>query len=662
MASLFPENRTIATSPGPTAEPWDNVEATDENQKRKLWRFWLLACLFLLLTSLVLARLIVYQLFQFGQLPAYDPNRFTPPTRGSIVDRGGELLAGDRFLYQLIATPNEIKSDQERQEVAQRLQESIGLPAAQTVQILVDYAQGRYAEIGEPIDAEMGKRVQAMQEQALQANKLSPLRHIAIRPIPVRFHPQNALASHILGFIQANRDGVYGLEEYYDAFLNARGVGLLERNVAAFDSLPLQTRRFLPSVVGKDLVLTLDRSVQWIIEEELRSGIAKYRAQSGTVIVIEPQTGAILGMANWPDYNPNQRATSQADYARFANVSISAIYEPGSVFKIVTMAAGLDTGVITPTTVMTDSGYIIIGERSIYNSDRRANGQVNVTQALARSLNVITAQVAERVGRDRFYQYVRRFGFGERTGIDLAGEVPGLLKTPGHEMWSLSDLGTNSFGQGLAVTPLQMVNATAAIANGGMLMRPYMVEARIEEHEVLYTQPEILGHAITPETTRALTEMMIEVVDTGNSAARVPGYRIAGKSGTAQIPDESGYLKDATIVTFVGFAPADDPKFVLLVKLDQPDPAISQWAAYTAAPVFAQIARRLFDHLNIPPDDIRHQVAAGNGPSGAITDGSDTGDSVIGSELDGELIGDNIMDGNVAEGEASDEASVPTSE
>jgi cell division protein FtsI/penicillin-binding protein 2 len=367
-------------------------------------------------------------------------------------------------------------------------------------------------------------------------------------------------------------------------------------------------QRFLPSAAGKDLVLTIDRGVQWIVEEELRSGIAKYGAKGGSIIVLEPQTGAVLGMANWPDYNPNQRSAAATDFNRFTNVAVSAIYEPGSVFKIVTMAAGLDTGVITPTTVMTDSGYIIVGERSIYNSDRRANGQVNMTEALARSLNVITAQVADQVGRDDFYRYVRRFGFGDRTGIDLADEVPGLLKTPGSEDWSLSELGTNSFGQGLAVTPLQMVNATAAIANGGKLMRPYVVQARLDGEQVLYAQPEVLTQAIGPETARDLTEMMVETVDTGNSAARVPGYRIAGKSGTAQIPTLAGYLKDATIVTFVGFAPADAPEFVLLVKLDQPDPAISTWAAYTAAPVFSQVSRRLFDYLSIAPDEIRAQA------------------------------------------------------
>jgi len=624
MASLFTEKRTASPTASPTAsyvaatsakpegEQPAKGEATEENQKQRLWRFWFLACLFLLLTSLVLARLVVYQLFQFGELAAYDPNQFTAPPRGAIVDRHGELLTADRFLYQIIATPNEIKSDQARQQVAQQLQATAGIPAAETLQTLLDYAEGRYAEIGEPLDYALSQRVKEMQTQALTERSTSPLRYIGIRPIPARFYPQNTLASHVLGFIQANRGGVYGLEEYYNAFLNARGVGLLARPSVSLASLPAQTRRFLPSVVGKDLVLTIDRSIQWIIEEELRNGVAKYRAKGGTIIVMQPQTGAILGLANWPDYNPNQRATSAADYARFANASISAIYEPGSVFKIVTMAAGLDTAVITPTTVMTDSGYIIIGGRSIYNSDRRANGAVTVTEALAKSLNVVTAQVADKVGRDHFYQYVRRFGFGERTGIDLAGEVPGLLKTPGHELWSLSDLGTNSFGQGLAVTPLQMVNATAAIANQGMLMRPYVVEARIEGEEVLYTEPEMLGRAIKPETARDMTEMMIETVDSGNIAARVQGYRIAGKSGTAQIPDVGGYMKDATIVTFVGFAPADDPQFVLLVKLDQPDPAISQWAAYTVAPIFAQVSRRLFDQLEIAPDEIRAQVAGVN--------------------------------------------------
>lgn len=591
-----------------TTEPREPGETPEAAKEQRFWRFGLLAFLFVLLTSLVLARLVVYQVFRVGELPVYDPEALIPPTRGAIVDRQGDLLTADHFLSQISVTPSELKTDANRQLVAQGIQEATGLPVAETLQTLLAYANLGYAEIGEPLPAELGQRMQETRQKALVADALSPLRYIAVRPVPKRYYPQNSLASHILGFTQADRSGAYGLEEYYDAFLNERGKGLLEPPNATFAALPAPLQRFLPSAAHKDLVLTIDRGVQWIVEEELRSGIAKYGAKGGTIIVMEPKSGAVLALANWPDYDPNQRSADATNFSRFTNVAVSAIYEPGSVFKIVTMAAGLDTGVITPTTVMTDSGYIIVGERSIYNSDRRANGPVNMTQALARSLNVITAQVADQVGRDDFYRYVRRFGFGDRTGIDLADEVPGLLKTPGHTDWSLSDLGTNSFGQGLAVTPLQMVNATAAIANSGKLMRPYVVQARLDGEQVLYTQPEVLTQAINPETARDLTEMMVETVDTGNSAARVPGYRIAGKSGTAQIPTLAGYLKDATIVTFVGFAPADDPKFVLLVKLDQPDPAISTWAAYTAAPVFSLVSRRLFDHLGIAPDDIRAQA------------------------------------------------------
>jgi cell division protein FtsI/penicillin-binding protein 2 len=232
-------------------------------------------------------------------------------------------------------------------------------------------------------------------------------------------------------------------------------------------------------------------------------------------------------------------------------------------------------------------------------------GAVDMTEALARSLNVITAQWSLLLGKDRFYQYVTRFGFGNVTEIDLAGEVYGLLKKPGWNGWSLSDLGTNSFGQGIAVTPLQMANAVAAIANDGKLMRPYVVAARIADGKVQVTQPTIIGEPIQASTAHTLTQVLVEVVNQGNSAARVAGYAIAGKSGTAQIPTKDGYTEDETIVTFVGYAPADDPRLVILVKLDRPDPTISMWANYTAAPIFAQVARRLFNYYKIPPDDIR---------------------------------------------------------
>lgn len=582
------------------------VGATKERHR---WRFWILAFLFILLTLLVLTRLLVYQLFSQDALLFGTNRQLTQAPRGTIVDRDGELLAADRFYYQIIATPSEIKSAEARQMVSDALAALLGLPADQTWNILLENSDRQYAELAKRIDLTAGQQLIDYIAAAESEDPTTPLQYIAVRPVPQRFYPQGALASHLVGFVQAEHFGLYGLEEYYDTFLRAEGVGLLEQSEQTLDSLSPDVRRFLPSVAGKDLVLTIDRSIQYIIEDELAQAIAKYRAQSGTIIVMEPHTAAILGMANWPNYNPNSRESDTVDFGRFLNPSVSALYEPGSIFKVVTMAAGLDTQTITPTMAFTDTGYIVVGQRTIYNSSRTAGGSVTATEALERSLNVVTAQVAAMVGAKDFYRYVRRFGFGERTGVDLADEISGLLKKPGDELWSESDLGTNSFGQGLAVTPLQMANAVCVIANGGTLMRPYIVQARLQDDEVLYTRPTVIQSVITPETAADLTEMMIATVEIGNKAARVPGYAIAGKSGTAQIPGPDGYLEDQTIVSFIGFAPAYDPAFVLLVKLDRPDPSISQWAGYTAAPVYAQVSRRLFEHLNIAPDNIREQVA-----------------------------------------------------
>jgi cell division protein FtsI/penicillin-binding protein 2 len=415
------------------------------------------------------------------------------------------------------------------------------------------------------------------------------------------------VGAHLLGIMTMLKEttwrrGLYGVEGFYESYLRQRdGVGLTSKTTTPVSSLSADVRRYLPSVAGRDLILTIDRNVQWIAEEELARALELYKAQAGTIIVMEPKTGEVLAMANAPTFDPN--AFIESDPAALQNPAVSAQYEPGSVFKIITAAAALDSGVVTPTQKLTDTGSIAVGQRVILNSDRAGHGQVDMTEALARSLNVITAQWSLLMGHRQFYQYIERFGFGKVTEIDLAGEVYGLTKKPGTLDWSLSDLGTNSFGQGLAVTPIQMANAVASIANGGKLMRPYVVKARVLDGAVQVTEPTVLGTTVRPEIAKELTEILVRVVEEGNQAAGVSGYRIAGKSGTAQIPTKEGYTEDDTIVTFVGYAPADDPQFVILVKLERPDASI--WAGYTAAPTFAQVARRLFYYYNIPPDNIR---------------------------------------------------------
>jgi cell division protein FtsI (penicillin-binding protein 3) len=585
----------------PTAPVAHEPQASAGRSPQQIWRVWLVVLGFVLLASLVVVRLLHHQIVSWLTHSTPTALADTGLPRGLIVDRRGELLAADRFYYQVVADPSILRTEEQRLAVANKLQELIGLPAAETSAKLLEAAGRRYVELAKRISLEAGDRLLTYKAE----DAVSILQSVAVIPAPERYYPQGELAGHVLGFVQSSRHGSYGVEQYYDAYLDpSSGIGLRTKKAVSLTALPESVRRYLPSMSGKDLVLTLDTGIQWILEDELRRALARYKAPSGSILVMEPSTGAILGLANFPTYDPN-RYSEQSDYSRFIDPATSLLYEPGSIFKIVTMAAALDTGMITPSTVYTDNGSITVGSRIIFNSNRIGYGRVTATDALARSLNVVTAQIAEQLGRKTFYDYVELFGFTEPTEVDLAGEVRGLVKMPGNPDWSLSDLGTNSFGQGLAITPIEMLNATAAIANGGRLLRPYIVQARVAGDQVLITEPTSVRQVIQPETARTLTEMMVQTVRTGNEAAGVAGYRIAGKSGTAQIPGEGGYLKDATIVSFVGFAPADDPRFVILVKLDRPDPNISLWATHTAAPVFGQVARRLFDYLGIPPDEIR---------------------------------------------------------
>ncbi|MBP8293784.1 MAG: penicillin-binding protein 2 [Caldilineaceae bacterium] len=602
---------SIAPDPQRSGSPIgdDTLTTSEIIQKPDTWRFWLLVFTFVVLAFSVIIPLILHQALQFGQAPQPGVGHQGQSPRGVIVDRDGALLAGDYYFYQVTTTPKNITSDAERQELAQQLELLAGIPYAKTLDLLTRFATFSYIELAKAIPMEAAQRIMAEQERVSKEKGMFPISSVSLFPAPKRYYPEARLASHIVGMVavpdkSAWIAGFYGLEGYYDNYLRKRdGVGLTTTADADLLDLPVETRKFLPSAAGKDLVLTIDRTIQWIAEDELQKGIRKYRAQSGTIIVMDPRTGAVLALANFPNYDPNR--LSERDVAALQNPAISAQYEPGSVFKVVIAAAVLDSGLIKTTDKLTDTGSIAVGDRVILNSSRASWGQVDMTEALARSLNVITAQWSLLLGADRFYKYMDRFGFGQVSEIDLAGEVYGVIKRPGDDEWSMADLGTNSFGQGLAVTPIQMANAMASLANGGKLMRPYIVAARVADGKVQYTEPTVQNLTVKPETAAILTDVLVKVVDLGNTAAGVAGYRIAGKSGTAQIPTKEGYTEDETIVTFAGYAPADDPQVLILVKLDRPDPNISPWADYTAAPVFAQVARRVFDHLNIPPDDVR---------------------------------------------------------
>ncbi len=404
-SSLLPAMPTGDTQ---SNTPTDPVEV----QVREPWRFRIIATLFLGFTLLIILRLMVYQLFPAGESIW---NRTIPEERaprGSVVDRNGELLAFDRFFTELSADPSALKDD-EIGLIATELERIAGISRVETMQRLTEFPEARYALLARDLDQNIGHAILNRRERDGRGNQQISDDHndiddamskINVRFRPKRFYPQYELACHILGMVgvdlsdEVRQRGYYGTEGYYNSFLWQKGVGLPGRSFLQIDDLSAEQRRFLPSVSGRDLVLTVDRTVQWIAEEELALALTTYDAESGTIIVLEPKTGAVLAMANAPGYDPNNYG--DADPESFSNPAVSAQYEPGSIFKIITMAGALDAGVLEPTTVYTDTGRITIGQRVFFNSNRSAVGLTTAADALARSLNVVTVQIARDLVRN----------------------------------------------------------------------------------------------------------------------------------------------------------------------------------------------------------------------------------------------------------------------
>lgn len=508
-----------------------------------------------------------------------------PPRRGEIRDRNGHLLAADIIEYDLSASPKIIGDPY---ATADRLSRLLDIPRQELVQTLSSDAT--WVPIAQSIPQSTGEKIAAWDIVGLQ-----------IEPRARRVYPEGNMGAHLLGFVNSNGNGFYGIEGYYDAMLRGKA-GLQTGERSPFgEIIPLGISRFVPPVGGATCYLTIDRNIQYLIEEELKQAVITYGAQRGSVVVMAPKTGAVLGMASYPAYNPNNYSASPDEL--FFDPVVSEQYEPGSVFKIISMAAGLDAGVVAPETIIYDGGSIEVGGRVIYNWDRQAHGNVDMTTVLAKSLNVGMAQVAVALGKERFYTYVKRFGFGRLTEVDLDSEGPGTLKTPQDATWHESDLGTNSFGQGIAVTPIQIATAVSAIANNGLLMKPYVVQRIVDGEREVTVKPTVVRRAVSQETAATLTGMLAAALKQAGSEALLPGYHLAGKTGTAEIPVPGGYHPNLTLASFVGYLPADDPQVLVLVIIDRP--TSSRWGSKTAAPTFRRIAEQLVVLLDIPPDQVR---------------------------------------------------------
>jgi cell division protein FtsI/penicillin-binding protein 2 len=423
-----------------------------------------------------------------------------------------------------------------------------------------------------------------------------------------RYYPEKNIGSHLIGFVgyeEAGKKGRYGLEGFFNDELGGKSGSIKAERSAGGSVVIISDREYVKPVEGSDLILTLDRSVQYTACEKLKAGVIKYGADGGSVIVMEPDTGAILAMCSWPDYDPNNFEQTK-DINVFNNPAIFNSYEPGSIFKIITMAAGLDSGVVKPNSTYEDKGAIMIPgwNKPIKNSDyetRGAHGVVDMISVLEDSLNTGVIHVMQKVGPKKFADYIRDFGFGEKCGIELHAEGVTNIKSLLAANIRPIEAATASFGQGITVTPLQITAAVGAVANGGMLMKPFLVKELVTPDGIINkTQPTQIRRVISEKSALLLSGMAVKVVEGGHATgAGVKGYYVGGKTGTAQVADAGGYGKK-TIHSFIGFAPAENPKFVMLVKLDHPKNV--PWAASSAAPLFSEIAEFILNYYQIPKE------------------------------------------------------------
>jgi cell division protein FtsI/penicillin-binding protein 2 len=536
--------------------------------------------------------------------------RYITPARGLIYDRYGRVLAGNQIFYEIGA---ELKDVRNPQTIAHTLSSILKVNYEEifTAASRPYSPTSVYAVLARGVTEEQKDQIQKIAadyssytSSRRDANPPS-LRGLVYRPYLDRSYPEKDVASNIIGFVNATGDG-FGVEKKFNDLLSGTAVSIW---------VPLDPNRVseVPEVPsGTSLVLTIDREIQAEMEKVLDKGLEESGSSDGVLLVMAPQTGEILAMAMTPRMDLNQAWNYSSVFTGGTpfNRAVSGAYEPGSVFKILTMAAALDSGAVDLDTTFVDTGAINIGGINIYNWNRGAWGPQDMTGCMRYSLNVCLAWVARELGAGTFYDYLDAFGLGRITGIEMAGESPGRLKMPGDADWYMADLATNSFGQGVSTTPVQMLMALSAVANEGKMVAPHIVRSMVNNGFQYNTPTQVIGTPISAETAQTLTNMLVRSLETESSIALVEGYRLAGKTGTAEIPTPYGYSPNMTNASFAGWGPVDDPQFIVYVWLEKP--TTSPWGSVVAAPVFNDAVSRLVVLMNLPPDQVRFQLSAAN--------------------------------------------------
>lgn len=534
-------------------------------------RLGILMVFFFLFGALIVSRLFSVQIKEaksYQLKAARQQSADSQIERGDMFaqDKNGNLfrLATTQTFFRLYAIPSHIPEAKEAQ-IARELAVSLQMPE--------EIVRERLSKKDDPYEP-LKERI--LPEEEAQAKKLTELfpEGLKLQQYKDRFYPYGKLASHILGFVgyQGERkEGLYGLEKFYESDLAQGEI---------------------------DLVLSLDINIQRYIENTLGELLAKWNAPSGSITVMRPRDGAILAMAANPDFDPNHYQQVE-DISYFINPVVQEVFEPGSIVKPITMAAGLEAGKITPETVYVDPGTLERGGYNINNAGGRNFGKRNMKEVLQFSINTGAIFVEELVGQKDFLRTFEKFGFGQSTDIDLPGEAVGDMTNL--DTGRSINYATASFGQGISTTPLQILSALASVANGGKLMRPFVVERRVElGGKEISTQSEVRKVSMEEHSAANLVAMMVDVVQNGyDKKARVPGYAVAGKTGTSEVPEKGEYLEQ-TIHSFIGFAPAYKPEFIVLIKMDAP--LGIRFASESIAPIFSTLTQYLLQYYQILPE------------------------------------------------------------
>ena len=582
-------------------------------------RFKTLGLIFLIVAVTVVGRIVYIQFSPQAETLREKGESFIgfvqdlQPVRGEIYDRWGNLLAGNTTVYEIGVELQHVRNPE---TIALALSVHTGADFGQVYEIASQEASAEavYAVLQDYVSPEDIQRLEEFAQQIEDGLVATPGKGKDARPPSLagliwtphlaRTYPEGDLGSNILGFVSREGKGYFGVEAKYNDLLSGS-----TRQVYIANN-PYEVQSLPAPPAGASLILTIDREIQDSVEEILDKALTETGSDSGTIIVAQPETGEILAMASTPRMDLNEFWEYGSVYPGSTpfNRAVSQAYEPGSVFKVLTMSAAIDSGAVKPNTSFLDTGVFQIGGIYIQNWNLGAWGPQDMTGCMRHSLNVCLAWVASEMGAKTFYEYLQRFGIGHLSGVDIANENPGRLKQPGDQDWYEADLGTNSFGQGVSTTPLQMIAAASALANDGQMVTPHIVRSVIDNGHQYEVTPQMAGRPISQKTARMMTEMLSVSLEEESSAALVPGYRVAGKTGTAEIPSPAGYTSGETNASFVGWGPVDDPKFIVYVWLEKP--STSPWGSVVAAPVFSEVVQRLVVLMDLPPDEVRTALSS----------------------------------------------------